>query len=66
MKDKVFLDTNVFIYTQSSIEARKRSISLRILGQQECYVSTQILNEVSNVMTKKLKMRTDEVVDLIE
>ena len=65
MKDKVFLDTNVFVYTQSSIETRKRAISINVIEQEACYVSTQILNEISNVMTKKMKMRTNEVKQIV-
>ena len=65
MRDKVFLDTNIFIYTQSFDEPRKRSISLNALDCYECCVSTQIFNEICNVMTKKLKMKTDEVKEII-
>ena len=65
MKDKVFLDTNIFVYTQSSVEPRKRSISLNVMEQYDCYVSTQIFNEICNVMIKKLKMRTNDVKQLI-
>ena len=52
MKDRVFIDTNIFVYTQSSVETAKRDISLNIIENYACYASTQILNEVSNVMTK--------------
>jgi len=65
MKDKVFLDTNVFIYTQSAIEPRKREISLDIVDEYDCFTSTQVLNEVSNVLTKKLKMKINEVKQII-
>ena len=65
MRDKVFLDTNVFVYTQSSAEPKKRIISLRIIDQYECTVSKQIFNEVSNVLTKKLNMRAEDVKQVI-
>jgi len=65
MKDRVFLDTNIFVYTQSAIEPRKRAICLRIIDQYDCFVSTQVLNEISNVMLKKLKMGTGDVKQIV-
>lgn len=65
MKDKVFLDTNVFVYTQSATEQRKREISLDVIYKYDCYVSTQVLSEVCNVLTKKLKMKVDDVKEII-
>ena len=65
MKDKVFLDTNIFVYTQSSVELKKRDISVNVIHNYDCHTSTQVFNEVSNVMTRKLKMRTDEVKQVI-
>ena len=66
MKDRVFIDTNVFVYTQSSVEPEKRSISTRILHDFDCYTSTQVLNEFCNVMTKKVKMTVAEVKQVIK
>ncbi|MCL1806569.1 MAG: PIN domain-containing protein [Oscillospiraceae bacterium] len=66
MKDRVFLDTNIFVYTQSSKEPRKRFVSLDIMKRYDCCVSTQVFNEICNVMTKKLKMRIEEVTQIIE
>ncbi|MCL2078377.1 MAG: PIN domain-containing protein [Oscillospiraceae bacterium] len=65
MKDKVFLDTNVFVYTQSSVEPKKRTISLNAIEQYDCVVSTQIFSEICNVMIKKLQMHIDEVKQII-
>ena len=65
MKDRVFLDTNIFVYTQSSVEMKKREVSMGLIDNYECYTSTQVFNEVSNVMLKKLKMSTEEVKQII-
>ena len=65
MRGKVFLDTNVFVYTQSKGEQDKRNIALNAIEKYECYTSTQVFNEVSNVMIKKLKMPIDEVKQVI-
>jgi predicted nucleic acid-binding protein len=65
MRGKVFLDTNVFVYTQSKGEQVKRDIALNAIGKYDCYTSTQVFNEVSNVMIKKLKMPIAEVKQVI-
>ena len=50
---KVFLDTNLIIYLFSNDEPQKRETAKRVLESYNCVVSTQILNEVSNVWFKK-------------
>jgi len=65
MRVKAFLDTNVFIYTQSKGELTKRDIALKALEKFDCYASTQVFNEVSNIMVKKLKMPIVEVKQII-
>ena len=65
MNGKVFLDTNVFIYTQSETEKEKRNIALNALEKYDCQTSTQVFNEVSNIMIKKLKMPINQVKEII-
>jgi len=65
MNGKVFLDTNVFVYTQSKGEQDKRNTALNAIEKYDCYTSTQVLNEVSNVMIKKLKMPIAKVKQII-
>jgi predicted nucleic acid-binding protein len=65
MRGKVFLDTNVFVYTQSKGEQNKRDIALNAIEKYDCYTSTQVFNEISNVMVKKLKMPISEVKQVI-
>ena len=65
MSDKIFLDTNIFVYTQSSVETRKRNISTEIIENYDCQTSTQVLSEVSNVLTKKLNMPILDVKQII-
>jgi predicted nucleic acid-binding protein len=65
MRGRAFLDTNVFIYTQSKDEHVKRDVALNALNKCKCYTSTQVFNEISNVMTKKLKVPIFEVKQII-
>jgi predicted nucleic acid-binding protein len=65
MSGKIFIDTNIFVYTQSSVEMKKRNISTEIIENNNCHTSTQVLSEVSNVLTKKLNMPIREVKQII-
>jgi predicted nucleic acid-binding protein len=53
----MFFDTNIFIYLYADTEYEKQEISRRIINEaQECITSTQILNEINNVIIKKWGM----------
>ncbi|HPZ08272.1 MAG TPA: PIN domain-containing protein [Candidatus Eremiobacteraeota bacterium] len=64
MKDKIFLDTNILIYATVKDRYRK-NISLRLIKKNPV-ISTQVLNELSNVMSKKLKMNSQNIIKLID
>jgi len=53
------------VYTQSKGEQDKRDIALNAIEKYDCYTSTQVFNEISNVMIKKLKMPIAEVKQVI-
>jgi len=53
MKDRVFLDTNIFIYLYSESETHKRDIVYQIFDSNYCITSLQAFNEASNVWFKK-------------
>lgn len=53
MKDKVFLDSNLLIYAHTNIDSSKQSEVQNIILKQNTFVSTQVLKEVANVLTKK-------------
>jgi predicted nucleic acid-binding protein len=61
MKDNAFIDTNVFIYLYSEDEKEKQKISQIAVDKYDCVISTQVLNEFSNVCIGKLKRSTEEV-----
>ena len=60
MNVKFFLDTNIFIYTQSSIDTKKRDICLNLMEKENCCASTQVLKEICNVLTNKFKIQGKE------
>jgi putative PIN family toxin of toxin-antitoxin system len=61
MSDRVFVDTNIFIYLYSNDEPQKKIISQKTLEKYDCIISTQVLNEFSNVCFRKFKKSTEEV-----
>ena len=63
---KVFLDSNIFIYMYDSIQKEKREISLSLVDSNNCVTSTQAINEISSVLTKKIKKPVSEVLKVLE
>ena len=61
MKDKTFLDTNILIYGYSVTEPEKQRISERITKTGTTFISTQVIQEFSNVLSKKFKLSWDEI-----
>ena len=61
MSDKAFIDTNVFIYLYSEDETAKCGISQAAVDKYDCIVSTQVLNEFSNVCIRKLNKSPNEI-----
>jgi predicted nucleic acid-binding protein len=61
MNDKAFIDTNIFIYLYSEDEIQKQNISQRTVDKYDCVISTQVLNEFSNVCIGKLNKLTEEI-----
>jgi len=65
MKDKVFLDTNILIYSQRSDDLAKGSVSQKLIQNGEFAVSTQSFNELCNVLIKKHKIDADKIFEVI-
>ncbi|MBI2775215.1 PIN domain-containing protein [Candidatus Dependentiae bacterium] len=62
MSDKVFLDTNTLIYAYSVDEPlKKKAIEKVIESSHEIILSTQVVNEFINVMSKKRKVGLPEL-----
>ena len=59
--DKAFIDTNVFIYIQRTDEPSKTSISEKTIECFDCAASTQVLNEVCNILTRKYPSSKEKV-----
>ena len=60
MKDKIFIDSNIFLYAFSDKDISKQGISAEIVKQSHT-ISTQVVNEVSSNMIKKLNFSNKEI-----
>ena len=63
---KVFLDSNVFIYMYDSSQPAKKEASLVLIDINDCVTSTQAINEISNVLTRKIKLPFSVVKQVLE
>jgi len=61
MNGRAFIDTNILVYLYSLQEPDKRNICIAELDKYTRVVSTQILNELSNVLFKKYRLKADDV-----
>jgi len=53
MNDRVFLDTNILVYSYSATEPVKQNIARKLVAESLSYISTQVLQELANTLTKK-------------
>jgi predicted nucleic acid-binding protein len=65
MSDKAFIDTNIFVYIQRTDDPQKKLVSEQAAGFFDCVVSTQVLNELCNIFTKKYPVPVDEIQRLL-
>ncbi|WP_017294705.1 PIN domain-containing protein [Geminocystis herdmanii] len=72
MKDKYFFDTNVFIYAllessnEKDISKKEMALSWIENKEIEVIISSQVLNEVSNILLKKSKFTPVQVIETLE
>ena len=60
MRDKIFIDSNIFLYAFSNKNFDKQKIAAQII-KQEYTINVQVINEVSNNMLKKLNFSNIEI-----
>ena len=59
--DRVFIDTNVFVYLYSGDESAKRTAAMAALRSGTACVTTQVLGELAHVLTKKFRLPASKV-----
>lgn len=66
MKDSVFLDTNILVFGYSYTELKKQRIARKLIAEQNSYISTQVLQELANTLTRKFKFSHADAIKAIE
>ncbi len=56
MKDKFFFDTNVILYSYSLVSDHKNIVAKQLISSTNSIISTQVLQEMCNVLIKKFKL----------
>jgi predicted nucleic acid-binding protein len=66
---KIFIDTNIFVYTIDKFDKGKQKIARKILKEkfanETVVISTQVLQEFYNICTKKLNIKPLKAKDYI-
>ncbi len=65
MKDRVFLDTNILIYSYSRTEPQKQIIAANLISEFNSVISTQVLNELVNIVTKKFNFNYSQAKEAV-
>lgn len=62
MTDKIFLDTNILVYTYSSTEPEKQKLAQQCLSTvANSWISTQVLNELNNTLYRKFALTYKDI-----
>ncbi|MEI6184304.1 MAG: PIN domain-containing protein [Bacteroidota bacterium] len=66
-KDNIFIDTNILVYTYSFSELPKQTIARKLIEQNISFISTQVIQELVNTITRKFKFTyTDAILAVNE
>ncbi len=65
MSGKTFLDTNIVVYLYSGDEPEKRASALALLELSNPVVSTQVLSELANTLSRKFSLSFDVVAQAV-
>ncbi|AEE53534.1 PIN domain-containing protein [Haliscomenobacter hydrossis] len=61
MNDKSFLDTNILVYCYTENEPDKKAVALALAQHSETWISTQVLQELSNTLRKKFRLSWPDI-----
>ena len=56
MNDKIFFDTNVILYSYSVATDSRHVMAKQLISNTQGFISTQVIQELCNVLIKKFKL----------
>jgi predicted nucleic acid-binding protein len=66
MNDRVFFDSNILVYSYSSTEPQKQTIARKLITDSSSFISTQVLQELTNIVVKKFNFTYQNATDPVE
>jgi predicted nucleic acid-binding protein len=66
MADNVFLDSNILVYSYSNSEIQKQEIARQLITDNDSFISTQVLQELCNIVTRKFKFSYEQAASAIK
>lgn len=61
MSDKNFLDSNVIVYAHTDLDLQKQQVAQHLMAEHETVISTQVLQETANILSKKFQFGWPEI-----
>ncbi|GBU24243.1 hypothetical protein R83H12_00871 [Fibrobacteria bacterium R8-3-H12] len=61
-----FLDTNILVYSHSITNKDKYEKAIDVMSCSSCYISTQVISEFCNVLTKKMHINPMKIKELTQ
>ena len=66
MSGNVFFDTNILVYAYSSTEHEKQATARNLINSNKSFISTQVLQELTNIITKKFKFSYQSATEAVK
>ncbi len=66
MSDKYFLDSNVIVYAHTDLDIAKQQVAQQIIAARNTIVSTQVLQETANILSKKFHFEWPDIQKVLQ
>ena len=61
MRDNIFCDSNILLYAFGKQDLKKKAIASKLILDKKSIISVQVINEVSNIMLRKLNFTNEQI-----
>jgi predicted nucleic acid-binding protein len=63
---RIFIDSNIVIYAYSGTEKNKQQISRQLIKENYTVISTQVLQEIANTLSRKFKIDYSSIRQILQ